>query len=280
MKIQLDQALCTKCKKCESDCPSIAISIDTATIDDTCIKCGHCIAICPERAMSFDGSEVFPLKPFDIKTDDLINLFAHNRTIRKFSDKDVDPSDLRTLLNVLKHYGSASNRRDIKITAIESRKRIADLDTFVFNDLHQYFQKLSKPLMYLFVSLFKGHKNAQKIKKYSNKFNQRAKENRKSICFNAPLVLIFHATDSPLSMNETDSAIWAANTVTLARTMNLGHCYNGFIKIALNRNKSMKPKFGIPSENKVFLALLLGYSRVEYVNECGRINSEITLLSD
>lgn len=277
-EIYIDKHKCVSCKKCVSDCPSLSIDIHNYSVDTYCIKCGHCVAICPEGAIRFAEGEVVALQQEKIDSKAMYSFFANNRTIRKFLEKEIEKSDIDFLIDAMKHYGSATNRREVEISIIANREKVNELDAFVANDLTAMFKQLSNPFVSFFVSMFYGKEDAGKIKHYNNSFIRKNELRENYICYNAPLVLIFHGSASKISMNEADSAIWAANTVTLAGTKGISHCYNGYIKTSLNRHKKARANYGIPSGHVVYSALLLGYSNITYKNECGRKPPKATYL--
>jgi ferredoxin len=55
-----DEALCTKCGKCASACPTAAIRIEQTVITDagTCIRCCACVKICSDEARSMQDSRI------------------------------------------------------------------------------------------------------------------------------------------------------------------------------------------------------------------------------
>ena len=57
MAAKVDEAKCTGCEACVSECPSEAISMsdEKAAVDsEACIDCGVCIDACPEEAISLE----------------------------------------------------------------------------------------------------------------------------------------------------------------------------------------------------------------------------------
>lgn len=57
MPAKVDEAKCTGCETCVSECPSEAISMsdEKAVVDnDECIDCGVCVDACPEEAISME----------------------------------------------------------------------------------------------------------------------------------------------------------------------------------------------------------------------------------
>lgn len=54
LKIHIKKEDCVSCRKCEKNCPSGCISIDTQNIEnETCIKCLKCIGLCPKKAIKY-----------------------------------------------------------------------------------------------------------------------------------------------------------------------------------------------------------------------------------
>ena len=57
MAAKVDEAKCTGCETCVSECPSEAISMsdEKAVVDsEACIDCGVCVDACPEEAISLE----------------------------------------------------------------------------------------------------------------------------------------------------------------------------------------------------------------------------------
>ena len=71
-------------------------------------------------------------------------------------------------------------------------------------------------------------------------------------------------------MAPADAYIWSTYTSLYANSLGLGTCFNGFIVTAMERSKSMRSDFNIPSHHQVYASLLIGHPKVKYVNEAGR----------
>ena len=57
MPAKVDEAKCTGCEACVSECPSEAISMveGKALVNpETCVDCGVCVDVCPQEAISLE----------------------------------------------------------------------------------------------------------------------------------------------------------------------------------------------------------------------------------
>ena len=71
-------------------------------------------------------------------------------------------------------------------------------------------------------------------------------------------------------MASADAYIWSTYTSLYANSIGLGTCFNGFIVKAMERSKSMRKDYKIPSHHQVYASLLIGHPKVKYINEAGR----------
>lgn len=274
--IQLEK--CTRCLKCEKDCPAQAITIETGTISDACIHCGHCVAICPEMAVRPDFGDVFLLQPHSVTAKDFRSLSASIRSHRNYLRKDVPDAVLLQLIDNMKHYPSASNARPLQITLVRSKEKVKLLNDMVEDELIRKFSLLSSPWICPFVRIFMPSVNLKKIRRYRDQFLARKQENDSQICHHAPAVVLFHSEVSKTGMTEADANIWATYTSIYANTLGLATCFNGFIVKAMGKNSKLNPHFKVPARHKVYAALLVGYPKVIYRNEASRPGPVVVLL--
>lgn len=269
--IEINPDQCIKCLKCVSECPAMAIDIDSFIVKPNCIKCGHCVAICPKQAIRFEGRKPKILKKNTVNTQELLNLYKNNRSVRNYKDKPVPESKLQKLLDAVKYYPSASNKRNVNITVIAEKEKVSRLNEVVSEEMISYFSKLSKGFGNFAVRMFAGKRLSKTVKKYREYFLLKRKQRNDFICYSAPAIMIFHSKKSRVSMSKADSYIWAVNTSHLAQAMGLSCCLVGYIEMTLNRSAAkLKEEFGIPAENEVHATLLIGYSNVNYKNEIDR----------
>lgn len=269
---------CTRCLKCERDCPALAITIKTGEIAETCIHCGHCVAICPEKAVLPDFGEIIPLRGHRVTAEDFSLLTAGIRTCRSYQDKEVPEALLVRLVDNIKHYPSASNARPLQVTVVRSGDKIKRLNSLTEEKLLKMFSLASMFPVSLFLRFFIPAGELRKLKLYKEKFTGQRKTNDSMICHHAPAVILFHGPVTKTGMYEADANIWATYTSLFANTMGLGTCFNGFIVNAMKKKSRQNAELGIPAGHRVYASLLVGYPRVKYVNECSRKSPEINLV--
>jgi ferredoxin len=274
--IQLEK--CTRCLKCEKDCPAQAITIETGDISDACIHCGHCVAICPEMAVRPDFGDVFLLKPHSVTPKDFSNLTSGIRTCRSYSPKDVPDAVLLQLIENMKHYPSASNARPLQISIVRSKEKVKLLNDLTEEVLIRFFSLVCSPWVSPFIRLFVPTMNIGKLKRYKSLFIERQKLNDSQICHHAPAVLLFHGEVSKTGMAEADAYIWATYTSIYANTLGLGSCFNGFIVKAMEKKPALNAHFKVPANHRVYASLLVGYPKVIYRNETSRQSPIVVLL--
>lgn len=274
----IELSKCTKCLKCVKDCPANAITIETGEISDLCIRCGHCIAICPEMTIFPDKGEIVPLLPHSITAHDFTSFTAGIRTCRNYLSKEVPEDILNQLVTNLKHCPSASNARPLQISIIRSKDKIQLLNRLTEESLIRLFSLITSPFISPLIRLFAPKLNIQKLKRYKEIFLEQQKVNDSYICHHAPAVILFHGPVTKTGMLEADANIWATYLSLHANSMELGTCFNGFIVNALGKNGKHNHHFGIPATNRIYAALLVGYPRVKYKQECSRESPEVTFV--
>ena len=261
---------CTRCLKCVKDCPSNAIDIAQGTINDNCIHCGHCVAICPESTVFPDVGELKKLRSLKLSSVDFQDLSAGIRTCRSYRDKEVNEEILTLLLDNMKHYPSASNARPIEITFVKTRELVQRLNDQTAKTLLRSISLFTSPLLMPILQLLAPKIDLPRLKKYKRQFLARQKPGASLICHHAPVVILYHAPVSAYSLAGADANIWATYTSIYAHTLGLGSCFNGFIVMAMKRNKTLRKAFKLPENHQVYAALLLGHPKVKYLHEAGR----------
>jgi nitroreductase/Pyruvate/2-oxoacid:ferredoxin oxidoreductase delta subunit len=269
---------CTRCLKCVKDCPSKAINIDLFTIDSTCIHCGHCVAICPEMAVIPDQGHIIPLEQLSFSGDMFRSLSASIRTCRSYSKKEVSEELIGKLVENMKHYPSASNARPIQITIVKTPEKVQQLNDETLSVLVKTLKIITYPIIKGLIQLFVPKMNVKSLSKYRTKFIEQQKTNSSLICHHAPVVMLFHAPKSSLSMSGEDAYIWATYTSIYANTLGLGTCFNGFIVQSMKRSKKMRSSFSLPDNHQIHAALLIGYPKVSYKNETSRKEPEVKVI--
>ncbi|MBN1925543.1 MAG: nitroreductase family protein [Prolixibacteraceae bacterium] len=275
-KIKLDN--CIFCMKCVQDCPSDSIDIQTGIIASTCIHCGHCVAICPQSTIFPDVDTIHPLNASTITPEEFETLSAGLRSCRNYQKKEVPIELLMSLVENIKHYPSASNKRPLKITIVNTPGNVQKLNDRTYNLLKKTVDLAISPVISAFIRAFVPSIDIRELQQYKKRLLEKEKTNHSIICHSAPAVLLFHGPVSKYSMSEADANIWATYTSLYAKTLGLGTCFIGFIVKAFERNKKLRKDFSLPKNHTVFAALTVGYPNVKYKNETSREKPQIFIM--
>lgn len=270
--------LCTQCMKCVADCPSDAIEIKSWSIENTCIHCGHCVAVCPEKAVTPDVGNIEQLIDPKIQPEDFIRLTAGVRSCRRYKNKPIPQEMLQVLIENMKNYASASNKRPLKVTIVQTPEKIQLLNDMTEETLMKIFKMISSKDVGGILNAIAPNLGINQLRAYIKKHANRSKTMKQQICYEAPVVILFHGPAGKFGMVKDDAVIWATNTTHLAKTLGLGSCFIGFIVKAMEKNKTMHQTFHIPENHQVFAALTIGYPKVTYVNEVSRKAPEFEVL--
>lgn len=261
--VKIESTKCIKCELCVESCTPKVINPKEGTVDNSnCMMCSHCIAVCPKDAVYQNSESGEYLLPHNISPESFENLVHSRRSIRNYTDREIDKDTLNRFLELMVYSPTGTNSQESYITVIRGREKVSDFSL----RLLAYFQKLIKwifnPITYPLLLLTLGKKKTQKFFKYKG-YLTTLKEGEDILAYNAPLVVIFHSSKEA-STPEMDSNIQASYASLHAVTLDLGACFNGFISKGLNANKKMKRELNIPKTHKIYNSLLVGYPKLNY----------------
>ena len=133
---EVNAAKCLKCGACVRDCAFRALRAEAdglpkMAFPDRCMKCQHCLAVCPVGAVTFDGrraEESVVTKGLELPSAAATeNWLRTRRSVRRFSNDDVDQEALDRVLKTLGNSPTGCNARALTFTCIPTR---AAMDRF------------------------------------------------------------------------------------------------------------------------------------------------------
>lgn len=267
--INVDAEKCTKCGICIKNCPGYLI-IDNNEIkanEDSlfgCIQCGRCMMTCPNNAISVQGEaiskeDVIDLTQSDINFLQLQSLLLKRRSIREYKQEDVPKELIEKIIEAASTSAVSIPPTEVKILVINGRDKVQQFADDVVNSFKVFFKKVK--ILKLFKPFMK-----KEIYKFFNEFvipltkeTVKQRENGKDILlYNAPCVILFYKRN----LADKEDAIIAATTATIAaETLGLGTCIIGSVPPTMNKNKKLRAKYGIPKDEDVSTALILGFPK-------------------
>jgi nitroreductase/NAD-dependent dihydropyrimidine dehydrogenase PreA subunit len=140
----VDKQKCTRCGQCVADCPPRIIALAdgypaiAADKESACYKCQHCLAICPTAAITLLGVKPEhsrslaerPVDPAQLET-----LIKGRRSVRRYKDENLDPALVQHLLEVAWHAPTGVNSRQVRLTVVDDREKLAQLRAEVMTGL-------------------------------------------------------------------------------------------------------------------------------------------------
>ena len=238
--LQIDQAKCIGCGKCQQDCPenNILLNNNRAVVrTQTCIKCGHCVAICPQAAVTMTGLAQASLSVEQtavIEPEHLLAALRRRRSIRRFKERDIDPDTLLKIIEAGRWTPSAKNAQDVAYIVL--KEELADCEKIA-------------------VGLFR---NLQGVLKWFSPVARRVAIDDHFFFKKAPVVLVVTAK------NKINGALAASNMALMAEAQGLGVLYSGFFAQAAVLSPALRKKLELKRGEKVVTALVIGYPDVHY----------------
>lgn len=268
---------CTRCGLCVSVCKSFTI-IDVDGIPSVvpdngigCIGCGQCMMVCPRSAVTVTGRRIRTENAFILPTKEkratpeaLEALLQSRRSIREFSGRDVDRKTIDRLLAMSTSAPMGIPPSDVGVVVVNGRNRVQECAgdiLAVFEKWNRFFNPVVMTLLRPFMKKADNEALRDFILPVTRLMIDDRKKNVDLLFYGAPSVLLFH--QSPYA-DPADGTISCTYAMIAAESLGLGTCMIGTVSFALDREKKLKEKWGIPAENKVSLAMILGYPAFKY----------------
>jgi nitroreductase/NAD-dependent dihydropyrimidine dehydrogenase PreA subunit len=231
---------CINCLNCAKVCPLKAIDIKDGRAEfvrnTSCISCGHCISVCPTGAVSAEFTDSLPGKsscqldlPLFQQVEDLL---LSRRSVRSYSDKEVEKEKLDKVLRIAAHAPSGTNRQNAK-----------------------YFVVGPKGTTHLEQLAYKHFTSDA-----DSKIGEAMINSNYHVLLGAPITIGLYSNKG---WGIWSCALAAQNLVLAAHALGLGTCYNGIFHSAYNSNKEIKDYFDLCDDEEMFMFISLGYPNPE-----------------
>lgn len=260
--ITINSSLCIGCSKCSKVCPVKVIEINNSAKAEVvrrtfCVRCAHCMCVCPAKAISADFTESLPGRStgnIEIPTSEQIeNFMLTRRSIRAYSDREVESGKIEKILHTAVHAPTARNAQDVKFIVVGPDKA-DELEKLA----HNYF-----------------------IGQLEDNIGVITREAGFKVLLGAPVTIALYAKNC--DEGDANEALWnclieAQNLLLAAHGMGLGGCYNGLLLHAYRNDVRLQEFFGMPDEYKIYMFVVLGYpdSTIKYHNIIDRKKPDIT----
>lgn len=272
--LKIDEARCLKDGLCVRVCHKVFTreTEDAAPVvahEENCNSCGHCVMICPSGAIIHDRFHPGDLHPVDdhlMPTYEQVHeMIITRRSIRNFQDRHVEKEMIAKVIDSARFAPSAKNSQSTQFIVIQEKTLLRRIAVTTAEWLGKVARQLRNPILRK-LYLLMGEKDADQVTQWIGQFeiiSQKMRDNADLILFEAPVLLLFHG-DKRTRFAEVNANLALQNATLAACALGLGSFYTGYVVTAFGHIKSMSSLVGLPSGNKVYGGLALGYPLVQF----------------
>jgi len=278
-KVRIDDRTCRHCGLCVKICPAEALTMEDLSwrirINDEstfgCFACGHCMMVCPNGSISVIGrglvpEDILPLPAGKERAsaDSLANLMKSRRSIRQFTKQHVDREMLKRIIDLASLAPMSVPPWDVGCTTICGHDKVQDLAGHIIRE-YESFLKIFRPWILVTFRPFIRRETYEKFRYFilplAQQYVKAHRDGTDRLFYNAPAVMIF--SHSPYA-EAVDTAMACAYAMLAAESFGLGSIVIGGAPPILQRNKPLCRSLGIPNGHTPSMALILGYSNVDF----------------
>lgn len=286
--VSIDSASCRVCGQCAKVCATGTLVMEDGNLRINtdaflgCIACGQCMMVCPEDAISVTGrginaQDIIPLPGAGqcSSPDALEALLRSRRSIRRFTDREVEPAILDRIIDIASTAPMGIPPWDVGCVVIRGRKHVRELSDQVI-DGYQAALRMFKPWVLSLIKPFSRTRYEQFatfIRPLALEYVTRRQHGEDALFYDAPAVLIFHA--SPYA-DAADAIIPCTYAMLAAQSLGLGTTMIGAAAPIIQRNRKLSAQLGIPKGNRAMIALIIGHPAVTYHKTIRRRFSHMT----
>ncbi len=272
------EATCIACGRCVSICPSMCLHMKAgkpvvgSSDKFGCLACGHCMAVCPSGAISvkgrgLTGDDTFslPLPSARATAEGLEGLLQARRSLRHYENRPVEKNVIDRLLAMASTAPMGFPPSPVGVVVIQGKDRVQELA----DDLVAAFKKwlfLKTPVGSILLRCMMNKQSVELMKNFilpvADAIIEARKGKKDLLFYDAPCVILFH-----YPMKDTiDPAIACSFATIAAESLGLGSCIIGTVAPALQGDKKLKARWGVPEKSYPAIAMTLGYPSVKFIN--------------
>lgn len=281
MSAPLHQVVREKCKGdgiCAEICPKGVLEIADGVARTAqarsgfCIDCGQCVAVCPNDALELidaKGAEFPAARKWSFSLADLMACWETRRSVRNFSDKPVSRDLVDQVIDAASLAPPGFPPSPVEIVVLDRKDDIEYLATSLRAGYAKLLKMWGNPIGRTIIGLRRGKEMTRALGSHvipivreDNAWFDRNGQDR--YLYGAPVVLLLHVSRWVAGYEETTMVV-ATYAMIAAHVAGLGATMLSIVPpIFNNLGDELRPRFGIPDDNKVIVALVMGHPKYRY----------------
>jgi nitroreductase/NAD-dependent dihydropyrimidine dehydrogenase PreA subunit len=272
----IDFATCTGCGRCVQVCGDQVLELEDGKpkagdgVFLGCIGCGQCVAACSTGSIRVSGRGMTPDDRIELApnfhratADQFEALLKARRSIRKFTKDEIDRATIDRILEMTSAAPMGIPPSEVGVVVLLGPGRVqafAEDACAEFGRMARFLNPVVLGLMRPFLGK-EGHKAMRGfVRPLLQMLIWKRAVGEDWFTYDAPAAMLFH---SGPTADPADCPIAATYAMLAAESLGLGTCLLG-TTAALDRSKRFKKKYGIPPQNKIGLALVLGHPVLKF----------------
>lgn len=254
----VDPEKCLKCGLCVKDCAFRVITKDDNGMPEMkhpekCMRCQHCFAICPTGAVTFDGissNEAIPLN--EALLPDAVQVehwMKTRRSVRSFSDEDVDPEVLDKILKQLGNSPTGCNAHALTFICYPDRAAMKKFKSAILSAIEEHNDGLKLLPRWIAIPAINLRNGKDDL------FFRGA---------SGILIVACDETANSVTTPQEDVTIACSNFELLANANGISTCWCGFLKLIQNEIPELLEKAVGIRRSTPFYAMLFGKGKSRY----------------
>jgi ferredoxin len=273
----IDMETCNGDGICTEVCPKNAIEIvdgKAATVEesvDACILCGQCVAVCPTEALAMpalDADRFSRLAPKPFGYDEFYEFLRSRRSVRRFKDRPVEREVIDKILVAASTAPMGMPPHTTEVVVIDTPEERSFLLAELVRHYDPMIRAFSNPIGRAIVRLSAGAENYNMLANHVIDAARQANElyrcdGTDRYMWGAPALMIFHGSRWGMSYEENAHLV-CHHAMLAAVSLGLGTTIIGMIPPVVDREKSLRTRYGIPDDHRVLTSLIMGYPKYRY----------------
>lgn len=285
---EVNKGRCVGCGLCLKVCPSFVLDVLSAKVQvvrgEWCIGCGHCIAVCPMEALEYPGTDERALPQTGsgpaVSPESLFRLFRERRSVRVYTNEPVPRNLLDHVIEAGRYAPTGRNSQNVHYLVVTSREEIEGLRQMTLRFYDRIFRRVRGRFGAFLLGLVAGRKIVASLREslpkvtYAKSLIEQGKD---PLFYHAPVLMLVHAESwDPCSPFNGGVALY--NASLMAHALGLECCFNWYLVSAVNHDKKIRNRLGIPQDHQCYGAMTLGYPDVNYARLVRREPPKVTWL--